>query len=318
MKPCLAVLLSGLDQRTSSRPESVRQTRFAAARDDGRSWLVARSAATVLAWLVLLPSVGLAEHQGKVQILLLGDSATEASIPRKIAPQEAQFEEVVRLLLAAEGDLPPTNVINSGLSGEFIRRLLDSGRYDRAVAKLPGLDYIFIRYGGNDFAKRENVEANFPKDYRELLARLRHDHPAAMLIPTTNIPWGTDLEDETTWSKRSNKLVRQVAAEEKLACFDLYPRYAAEQAKGSNMLNYRRFPLAKIPEKLRELANPYVVDAKGKNPFVVVLDNRLDAHFGNLPGWFSDRHPNLAGYRVIADETARFLAPIMREKSRKR
>jgi hypothetical protein len=43
----------------------------------------------------------------------------------------------------------------------------------------------------------------------------------------------------------------------------------------------------------------------------------LDAHFGNLEGWFSDRHPNLAGYRVIADETAKFLAPIIRERSRR-
>jgi lysophospholipase L1-like esterase len=270
-----------------------------------------------LAALVLLPSLAEAEHQGKVQILLLGDSATEASIPRKFAAKEAQFEEVVRILLAAEKDLPPTNVINSGLSGEYIRRLLDSGRYDRAVAKLPGLDYIFIRYGGNDFAKREDAAVNFPKDYHELLARLRKDHPAAMLIPTTNIPWGTDLKDETTWPKRSNVLVRRVAAEEKLTCFDLYPRYAAEQAKGPNMLNYRRFPLAKIPEKLREVAKPYAVEQKGKEPYVVVLDNRLDAHFGDVNGWFSDRHPNLAGYRVIADETAKFLAPIMRQRSRK-
>jgi lysophospholipase L1-like esterase len=272
--------------------------------------------ALALAALLLLPAFVSAEHQGKVQILLLGDSATESSIPRRLAPQEAQFEDVVRLLLAAEGDLPPTHVINSGLSGEFIRRLLDGGRYDRAVAKLPGLDYIFIRYGGNDFAKRENFAVNFPKDYHELIARLRHDHPAAMLIPTTNIPWGTDLKAEDTWPKISNKLIRQVAAAEKLTCFDLYPRYAAEQAQGPNMLNYRRFPLAKIPAKLREIARPYVMDAQGKEPHVVVQDNRLDAHFGNLDGWFSDRHPNLAGYRVIADETAKFLAPIMRAKKK--
>ena len=51
---------------------------------------------------------------------------------------------MIRVLLAAEGDLPPTNVVNLGLSGEFIRRLLDSGRYDEMVAKLPGLDYLFI------------------------------------------------------------------------------------------------------------------------------------------------------------------------------
>ncbi len=83
--------------------------------------------------------------------------------------------------------------------------------------------------------------------------------------------------------------------------------------KGPNMLNYRRYPLAKIPEKYRELVKPYVMD--GKDPAVVVLDNRLDAHFGNLEGWFGDRHPNLAGYRVIADETAKYLAPLLRERA---
>jgi lysophospholipase L1-like esterase len=89
-------------------------------------------------FLFVMAGSSRAEHEGKIQILLLGDSATESSIPRKVAPQEPQFEDVVRILLAAEGDLPPTNVINLGLSGEFIRRLLDSGRYDRAVARLPG------------------------------------------------------------------------------------------------------------------------------------------------------------------------------------
>jgi hypothetical protein len=44
-----------------------------------------------------------------------------------------------------------------------------------------------------------------------------------------------------------------------------------------------------------------------------VLDNRLDAHFGHLPGWYGDRHPNLAGYHVIASETAKWLAPVMLE-----
>ena len=275
------------------------------------------AAAFLLVSLLGMPGSLRAEHEGKIQILLLGDSATESSIPRKVAPEEPQFEDVIRILLVAEGDLPPTNVINLGLSGEFIRRLLDSGRYERAVAKLPGLDYIFIRYGGNDRAKRENFEVNFPKDYHELLARLRKDHPAAMLIPTTNIPWGVDLDAEDTWPKITNNIVRQVAAEQKLTCLDIYPRYAAEQAKGPNMLNYRRFPLAKLPPKLQELAKPYVTDAQGKDPSVVVLDNRLDAHFGSLPGWFSDRHPNLAGYRVIADETAKFLAPTIRQRSRK-
>jgi lysophospholipase L1-like esterase/nicotinamidase-related amidase len=244
------------------------------------------------------------------QILLLGDSSTEASIPKKMAPKEPQFEDSVRILLAAEKELPPADVINSGVSGETIRRLLDM-RYDKAVAKQPALDYIFIRYGLNDHSKRENFETNFPKDFHELLARLRRDHPGAMLIPTTVIPWANE-----PMCTKINGLVRQVAAEEKLTLFDIYPRYDAELKRGPDMLNYRRFPLAKIPENLRAFATPYVTP--GKDPTVIVLDNRLDGIFGKVPGWFGDRHPNLAGYNVIADETVKFLAPIIRSDAGKR
>lgn len=271
----------------------------------------------LMAVALAVPGAARAEHEGKIQILLLGDSTAEAMIPRKLAPKEAQFEDVIRLLLAAEGDLPPTNVINLGLSGEFIRRLLDSGRYDKLAAKLPGLDYVLIRYGLNDVARIKDFDTAFPKDFHELIARLRKDHPGALLIPMTVIPMSPDLKADAPRSKRINDLVRQVAAEEKLVCFDIYPRYAAEQAKGPNMLNYRRFPLAKIPAKLRDIARPYVMDEKGNNPTVVVLGNRLDAHFGHLEGWFSDRHPNLAGYRVIAEETAKYLSPLIRQRNRK-
>jgi len=249
----------------------------------------------------------------RTQILLLGDSSTEASFPKKFAPDEPQFEDTLRALLAIEPGLPPCEVWNEGLSGEFIRGLLDS-RYDRAAKTKPRADYIFIRYGLNDVRKREDFDANFPKDFRELIARLRQDHPGAMIIPTTVIPFAEDLEGNAPAAKRINDLVRTVAGEEKLTLFDLYPLYAAEQAKGTNMLNYRRYALSKVPENLRPLATPYVADPAGKDPTIVVMDNRLDAIFGHLPGWFSDRHPNLAGYNVIASATAKFLAPILRGK----
>lgn len=250
-----------------------------------------------------------AEHEGKVQILILGDSTAEGSIPRKLVKEGPHLEDVIRQLLAAEGDLPPCNVINLALSGEYIQRLVDSGRYEKLASKLPGLDYIFVRYGLNDNARREDFTNNFPKDFHALLARLRKDHPAAMLIPMTVIPFS-----DAATSERINNLVRQVAEQERLRLFDIYPRYAAELAKGPNMLNYRRFPLAKIPEKLHEFVKPFT---SGTPPTVIVMDNRLDAHFGHLPGWFSDRHPNLAGYHVIGDETAKFLAPILRERKAK-
>ena len=254
--------------------------------------------------LLCFPSLVRAEHDGKVQILLLGDSTTEGSIPRLITPQGPHLEEVIRSLLAEEKDLPPTNVINLGLSGEYIQRLLESGRYDKVAAKLPGIDYVLIRYGLNDNARREQFVENFPKDYHDLLERLRRDHPKAELIVTTVIPYG----DEAT-SAKINKLNSDVAAAEKVPLFDIYPRYAEELKQGPNMLNYRRFPLEKIPENRREFVKPFVQSGS-----VVVLDNRLDAHFGQLPGWYGDRHPNLAGYHVIGDETAKYLTPRIRAR----
>lgn len=248
-----------------------------------------------------------AEHEGKVQILLLGDSTTEGSIPRRHVPQGPHLEDVVRGLLAEEPDLPPTNVINLGLSGEYIQRLLDSGRYDKLVPRLPGIDYVLIRYGLNDLARRENFDENFPKDYHQLIERLRRDHPQAELIVMTVIPYADEKNSE-----RINRLNVEVAKTASLPLFDIYPRYAEELKQGPNMLNYRRFPLDKIPEKRRAFVKPFVVD--GKSPAVEVLDNRLDAHFGHLPGWFSDRHPNLAGYHVIGDETAKYLAPRIRAR----
>ena len=248
----------------------------------------------------------LGEHDGKVQILLLGDSTTEGSVPRRHVPKGPHLEDVIRELLAEEKDLPPTNVINLGLSGEYIRRLLDSGRYEKQASKLPGLDYVLIRYGLNYNSYRENLAENFPKDYHELIERLKTDHPKATLIVMTVIPYGKE-----EICLRLNQLNEQVAKAEGLMLFDIYPRYAEELKRGPDMLNYRRYPLEKIPENRRQFVKPFVVGNPGT---VEVMDNRLDAHFGHLPGWFGDRHPNLAGYHVIGDETAKFLAPLIRKQ----
>ena len=239
----------------------------------------------------------------RLQIVLLGDSTTEASIPKKLASDEPQIEDTLRILLAANPDLPPCDVYNEGVSGEYIRRLIDT-RYDKAVKTKPQADYIFIRYGLNDQAKVKDFKTQFPKDFKELLARLRKDHPNAMLIPMTAIPYALNNLHEDI-----NALIKQVAAEEKLTLFDIAPRYLAELKKNPDGLNYRRFPLSKIPENLRAFATPYIQPET--EPKVVVLDNRLDGVFGHLPGWASDRHPNIAGYNVIADETAKWLAPVI-------
>lgn len=247
-----------------------------------------------------------AEQDGKVQILLLGDSTTIGSVCRQTNPEGPHLEDVVRLVLATDPKLPATNVINQGRDGELIQRLL-TDRYDRDIAKLPGIDYVFIRYGLNDLGRREEFNTNFPKDYRQLIQKLRQDFPGAAIFPTTIIPYMTAEKDE-----QINALIRQVARDEKLTLFDVYTRYKVELSSGANMLNYRRYALDKIPAEHRNWVKPFV-----RGDSIVVMDNRLDAHFRELPGWFGDRHPNLAGYHVIGDETARFLMPRLRERTTK-
>ena len=259
---------------------------------------------SITAFFWIAPSPIQAEHDGKVQILLLGDSTTIGSVCRQTDPMGTHLEDVVRLLLAADKDLPPTNVINQGRDGEFIHGLLTGGRYDKDISKLPGIDYVFFRYGLNDNSKREDFANNFPKDILELIARLKKDFPNATIIPTTIIPYLTSENDA-----RINSLITKAAEEAKLPVFDVYTRYKAELGHGYNMLNYRRYGLDKIPEPLRPLAQPFV-----RGGSVVVMDNQLDAHFRDLPGWFNDRHPNLAGYHVIGDETAKYLSKLMKDK----
>ncbi len=258
----------------------------------------------IVAVLAAVPQEVRAEHEGKLQILLLGDSTSIGSVCRITDPKGPHLEDVIRSLLATEKDLPPTNVINQGRDGEFIQGLLKDGRYDREIAKLPAIDYVLIRYGLNDQGKREDFANNFPKDFSDLIGRLRKDFPKATIYPMTIIPYLSPEADA-----RINTLIRKVAEDEKLELFDVYTRYQAELAHGVNMLNYRRYALDKIPEAHREWVKTFVI-----NGAVTEMDNRLDAHFRDLPGWFGDRHPNLAGYHVIGDETAKFLAPRIREK----
>src|SRR5256885_3773038 len=84
--------------------------------------------------------------KAKVRILLLGDSTVIGSVCRREAPKADHLEDVIRKLLAAEADLPPTEVLNQGRDGEFVRGLLD-GRYAKEIAVLPRVDIVLIRYG---------------------------------------------------------------------------------------------------------------------------------------------------------------------------
>jgi lysophospholipase L1-like esterase len=195
-------------------------------------------------------------------------STTMGSVCRTTDPKGPHLEDVIRSLLAVEEDLPPTNVINQGRDGEFLQGLLTGGRYEREVAKLPGIDFVLIRYGLNDLGRREDFANNFPKDFSELIGRLRKDFPDAAIIPVTIIPYFTPEVDE-----QINVLIRKVAEEEKLPLFDVYTRYQKELTYGANMLNYRSYELDKIPKAQREWVKPFVRDSE----VIVVSINECDS-----------------------------------------
>lgn len=255
--------------------------------------------------LVLVGSFAGAKEDETVRILLIGDSTTVGSIPRLTDPEGPHLEHMIRHLLASEPDMPPLKVYNLGYGGDTAFRLLDSGRYDREVAPKGDADYIFVRYGINDWSKRKPASENFPNDLRAVLQRLKKDFPDARIVPMTIIPY---LDEET--STVMNKMIFEVSEEEGLEIFDIYPAYATHLEAGVNMLNYRRYPVKNIPGKYHGLIAPRV-----HGDSLVVMDNEFDAVFGHLPGWYGDRHPNLAGYNVIAVETVRYLLPLLRERN---
>ena len=80
-------------------------------------------------------------------------------------------------------------------------------------------------------------------------------------------------------------------------------------------MNVRFFPLSEIPEKYHELVAPYTKFYAWKNAeYLRVYTNELDPMFGYLPGWYSDKHPNPTGYRLIARETVKYILPKLKNE----
>lgn len=239
-----------------------------------------------------------------MRVLLLGDSTVWGSVPRLMAPKADHLEDIVRKRLAGEPDLPPVEVVNQGQDNDTIQRLL-AERYDRDVAGLPPLAFIFIRYGINDREYVPDFSAEYPRTYRELIARLRRDQPRAEIILETIIPYRDAVS-----TREVNDQIRRIASSEDLPVLDTHARYAEALTQGGNMLSYRVAPLEAIPAPLRALLPPEAL----LDDRVCVLDNVLDAHLREVPGWFADRHPNLAGYHVIGEGLAQALATRLRAR----
>ena len=239
----------------------------------------------------------------KVKIILIGDSTTEGGKP--------VLENSIEQIVAGKNSTPPVEVINLGLGGETAYSLLNSGRYDRQIKDIDNVDFIFVRYGINDWFKRQPFIENFPKDMNKVIDHLRMDFPEAQIILMTIIPF---LNEED--SKIVNDQIVKIAAEEELELFDIYPAYKEGlEEYGAYAMSIRFFPLSEIPEPYHELVAPYTKFYEWKNAkYLRVYSNELDPLFGHLPNWYNDKHPNPTGYRLIARETVDYILPKLRRR----
>lgn len=244
------------------------------------------------------------ESEETIKILLIGDSTTDGGKP--------VFEDSMEQLFAGEDSVPPVEVINVGMGGETAYSLLNSGRYVRDIKNIDNVDYIFVRYGINDWIHREPFEENFPADMKNVISNLKQDFPDAEIILTNIIPF---LWSES-YTETVNAHIEQIASDENLDVFDLYTPYKAKMDEfGRNALTVRFFALSEIPQNYHKLVAPFTKYYAWKGAeWLMVQTNEFDPILGHLPNWYQDSHPNTTGYRLIADETVKYLTPKIKEK----
>ncbi|MBU2945746.1 SGNH/GDSL hydrolase family protein [Zobellia uliginosa] len=247
----------------------------------------------------------------KIKILLIGDSTTIGNTPREVKPEGPHLEQMIEQLAQIEG-LPELEVINTGKGGDTAAGLLGSDWYKEKIAHVKYVDFIFLRMGINDWFKYKDFQTEFPEKMKVLIGRLKNDHPKAKIIISTICRFMS--EDDC---KEVNSLIKNIAQDEKLDLFDLYTPYNEFlHENGENSLNVRQMYIDSLPQKYHEWLKPYTHYREGwpqtPSGYVVkVNDISLDPIFGEYKGWYGDRHPNSTGYNLIAQETVKFLKPLL-------
>jgi lysophospholipase L1-like esterase len=180
---------------------------------------------------------------------------------------------------------------NVAAGGDYIRRFLDNGRYEKVVKdKIPQIDIALIRYGHNDQKHCEPIE--FRRHLEEFCDLLRKDYPGIHIILETNT-WvdpehhGEDPKATVQFNERMNSVwavVRQVAKERKYPLVEIYERKKKETEVGNWDQRIRNQQLS------------------GETFATRILDGSRDEEMKNVPGWFVDNHPNANGVNIIADE----------------
>jgi lysophospholipase L1-like esterase len=228
--------------------------------------------------------------EAEVVIVHFGDSTCITSY----LSNELRVEAVLNNRLSALYKHQKIVSHNVASGGDFIRRFLDSGRYEKVVKdKIPHIDIALIRYGHNDQKHCEPVE--FKQHLEEFCDLLAEDYAGLQIILETNT-WvdpehhATDPKVSVALNERMNSVwavVRRVAKEREYPLVEIYDRKKKETEAGSWDQRIRNQQLS--------------IEKFGRR----ILDGSKDGEMENVPGWFYDNHPNANGVKIIADEEFR-------------
>ena len=213
------------------------------------------------------------DREADVTIAIFGDSTDMTCY----LPHEHRLTRRLELLLRDRFTDQRINVHGLAEGGEFIHRLVDSGRLDRELAALGRCDIVLFRYGLNDVHQNVTDEA-FQAKLREAIDHVRSSHPQARIVLCTTIPYTCDGYDAR---------VRQLAAKLDLPLIDLHAVLVRRSAAGD--WDWHHDPQHHIGRH-REQLPP-----------------------GTLDGLQGDKHPNLHGATMIAETYFEHLEPLVEE-----
>ena len=239
------------------------------------------------------------EDKAEVVIVHFGDSTCITSY----LPKEKRVETVLNKRLSAFYENQKIVSHNVAAGGDYIRKFLHSGRYQRVVReKIPQIDIALIRYGHNDQKHCEPVE--YKKHLEEFCDLLAEDDPSVQIVLETNT-WvdpkhhAVDPKASVKLNERMNSVwavVREVAKERKYPLVEIYERKKKETATGNwdQRIRHQQLSMEKFGRR--------------------ILDGEKDDETEDTPGWFYDNHPNANGVRIIADEEFKVITGLWPEQ----
>ena len=204
-------------------------------------------------------------------VAMLGDSTDMGSY----IEDHLRLHRHLEMLLRDRFPDKAVSVRNLSESGDYLKKLLESGRLERELDTLARCDLMIIRYGLNDQG-HQIPPADFKKQLQQTCDTVLRRFPNTQIVLATTIPPS---------APRMNEATRALAAE-------------------------REYPLVDIEEFLTKqagLGNSNWHTGLRTRVGFPMNENPKD----NPTGLKGDQHPNIHGSRLIAEQEYRTIEPIV-------